>query len=51
MHVYEQNPDGTFGPSSAYAQILDDGPGNTVFGRSLSASGRSLMVGCARRPT
>ena len=45
VHVYEQNPNGSFGPASAFTQILDDGPGSTIFGRSLAVSGRSLMVG------
>lgn len=45
VHAYRRNPDGTFGPSSGYEQILDDGPGATTFGRSLAMSGRDVLVG------
>lgn len=45
VHAYQRNPDGTFGPGTGYEQILDDGAINSVFGRSIAMSGRSVMIG------
>lgn len=45
VFAYKRNPDGTFGPSSGYEQILDDGPDATTFGRSLSLRGDRILIG------